>query len=134
MKEKVLTVLVIISLALSVFSLVLTLRATPNTITTVSTDMETLRADSFELKIKDLFEYYKQLGQYFESVQFTRIANESIMNEYNRDYIGNSNLTLVSTDFFYNNVLQGNHRFFIMIRYHDVFYCRTESNVFYCTP
>lgn len=53
MREKVLTVLVIVSLALSVFNLVLTLRATPslsNILTPV--DSETARADNFETLLK----------------------------------------------------------------------------------
>jgi hypothetical protein len=135
MKEKILTVLVIISLALSVFSLVLTLRATPNIITTVTTDTETLRADSLELEIKD-FSEYSSYGQYQNpSIEFIRIDNETLITEI-KNSLSKLNATLVNADFFYNNVIQGKQGHFTgVLRCHNTFYCTTDSNgVFCCTP
>ena len=127
MKEKVLTVLVIISLALSVFSLVLTLRATPNIITSVNTDTETLRADSFELKIKDHIGNYGYEGH----TEFYRVDNETAFNE---DISEFTNVTLISTTAFFNYIVLTEYEYTHILRVQNSFYIIKATFILYCTP
>lgn len=53
MKEKILTVLVVVSLVLSILNLALTLRTNGSNIIQPTLDPETAKADSFELEAKD---------------------------------------------------------------------------------
>lgn len=146
MKEKILAVLVVVALIISTISLVLSPRTglqgpKGNTGDTgpqglqgpqgpsSNIDADTIRADSFELKIKDYFGVY---GSPI-NLEFVRIDNGTL---FNNDISQITNVTLFSATAFYNYIVAENSDQTI-IRFQNSFYIikwTLPAFILYCTP
>lgn len=100
MKEKILTILVVASLVLSVFNLVLLLRTNGMNIIGQSTigqsaiDTETIKADSFELEVKDYIAGMPTNYGKSTTYAFNRMDNKTELDY----YFVSTNATLTSVD------------------------------------